>query len=1461
MVCLGGHDMVRGNPLQNRCWWKGVLVAVAVSGLGARGQAQSAAAYTFTTPVGVSSAGLDGPVGTAALGRPAGVALDAEGNVFVADSSAHVIRRITPAGRVETWVGEAGQRGQAAGTAGAARLNRPVGLAAAGDGTLWFTSDGGVWTVTADRRVSRVSTTFSESGAIAVARDGVVFVADAFRIQAIAPSGAVTTLAGGVSEGYVDGAGTAARFGVVSGLAVASTGDVLVAERVQVSGAVCCGRRIRRVTREGAVTTVAGSGEATLSDGATSTAGLPEPGGIAAGPDGTIRFTDAGGTVRSVSSGVVQTIAAATAGTTPRWIATASDGTSVVTSPDGHVTRIGSGGTVATIMPAAPVANADGTGSRARLTAPSGVAFAPDGIVYVADFSGHRIRTVSPSGAVSTLDMSVAFPSGIAVDEDGAVYVADSGNGRVVRRRPDGGVDTAFVSTVAMPIRSVAVRAGRLYVLAGHGVVTVDTQTLEVLEVIGSLTDSGSSDGVRASARFSSPGGIAVDGFGRVLVADSGNHVIRQVSADGTVSTLAGAAGIIGSVDAVGSSARFHFPRGIAVSASGAVMVSDTNNHTIRMIDTALSVTTIAGVSGMTGTSDGVAGESLFALPWGVAISNGGSVWVADFNNATVRRGDSGATVSPLSVVTPPMTTTASEGTDASFHFVTSGVPSARTRWQFSFAAGGTWHELTGDGDAIGGSTTARLTVRASEAVHGRWYRAIASNGPHTLVSDGAQLLVSAVPTIGSGPVDQVTVPGVATSFVVSGVSTSASIQWQRSLDGGTTFDNIADDAEHAGSTTSWLLVTPPSIVRHGARYRAVASNRAGVAMSQSATLSVVDVRVTVDPVSTTVRAGQPATFSAAAIGAGVAYQWQESAAIGSEFVDLPNAGPYTGTTTSQLRIDPAHAGLHGRRYRVRARSGGASAASAAAVLWAATTQLVVTPSVLRFHVVKAGATGAVIQQSAAQSVEVAYTGNVAPVWSATSSSTWAYLDVLGAAGKVCCVAPSVTGARRVPVTVNNTGNVIAGASSLETTITVEATNIPGLSTTLTVHLTIDQSGGATTRPFGSLDSPVTGSGGHAGAVGVTGWALDDLGVNRVEIWRQCDNVIDRPRAACGSPDGVEPPDSVYVGRALFVDGARPDVQALYSTLPQASRAGWGLLVLTNMLPHFANGTPAGGQGTFTFSAWAVDVEGQRARIGSTTINVDNDGATAPFGAVDSPEAGDLVTSAPSGLLTYGWAMARGGRCLDVTSRSTWRVYLDGVLLTAAQAAGNGGHARPDVAASFPGACHGETSGASFVVAASLLTNGQHTLSWEAVDPLGTVGAFGSRFFHVLLPGADRAGHDPVAPGLPDAARATRTSGFRNDVRVRQADDGSSWIVVEADSLGGRRLEMRAGGRLHLDLGGPVTGGHQRVGVQVFDLPGGSRVQTDEGVFTWEPPLGYSGQFELVFETGPGPIVVIVTIR
>ena len=210
--------------------------------------------------------------------------------------------------------------------------------------------------------------------------------------------------------------------------------------------------------------------------------------------------------------------------------------------------------------------------------------------------------------------------------------------------------------------------AGNVYVADSHNHTIRKISAGVVTTLAGSPSVLGENvDGTGAGARFKQPTGVAVDSSGNVYVADSLNHNIRKVTSTGVVTTLAGG-GVVGSTNATGSSARFNQPRGVAVDASGNVYVADYNNHTIRKITSAGVVTTLAGTAGSTGSTNGTGSNALFQYPSGVAVDTSGNVYVADYGNHTIRKVTSAGVVTTIAGTAGTFGNTDGTGTAARFY-------------------------------------------------------------------------------------------------------------------------------------------------------------------------------------------------------------------------------------------------------------------------------------------------------------------------------------------------------------------------------------------------------------------------------------------------------------------------------------------------------------------------------------------------------------------------------------------------------------------------------------------------------------------------------------------------------------------------------------------------------------------------------------------------------------------------
>ena len=507
---------------------------------------------------------------------------------------------------------------------------------------------------------------------MAVDVSGNVYVADYWNhtVRKISTGGVVTTLAGTAgSSGSADGTGAAARFNNPAGVAVDGSGTVYVADYNN--------QTIRQITSGGVVTTLAGTaGSFSYADGTGAAARFYNPSGVAVDGSGNLFVADyTNQVIRKISSGGVVTTLAGTSGSAssadgtgaaarfnyPTGVAVDGSGNVYVADNGNHTVRkITSAGVVTTLAgSAASPGTADGTGAAARFYNPAGVAVDGSGNLYVADQSNHTIRKVTSVGVVSTVAGTVGSagaadgtpasarlynPSGVAVDGAGTVYVADRLN-NTIRKVTSAGVVTTLAGSAGNlgsadgtgvaakfnnPIGVAVDGSGTVYVAdQSNHTIRMITSAGVVTTVAGAAGLSGSADGTGASARFANPTGVAVDGAGNLYVADYSNQIIRKVTSAGVVTTLAGTAGSLGSADGTGAAARFYNPYGIAVDGSGNLYVADQSNHTIRKMTSGGAVTTLAGTAGSLGPADGTGAAARFNNPYAVTVDASGNVYVA----------------------------------------------------------------------------------------------------------------------------------------------------------------------------------------------------------------------------------------------------------------------------------------------------------------------------------------------------------------------------------------------------------------------------------------------------------------------------------------------------------------------------------------------------------------------------------------------------------------------------------------------------------------------------------------------------------------------------------------------------------------------------------------------------------------------------------------------------------------
>jgi hypothetical protein len=363
--------------------------------------------------------------------------------------------------------------------------------------------------------------------------------------------------------------------------------------------------------------------------------------------------------------------------------------------------------------------------------------------------------------------------------------------------------------------------------------------------------------------------------------------------------------------------------------------------------------------------------------------------------------------------------------------------------------------------------------------------------------------------------------------------------------------------------------------------------------------------------------------------------------------------------------------------------------------------------------------------------------------------------------------------------------------------------------------------GGDQAPPFGSFDTPADGSTVYS-SIPVTGWALDDVEVESVKIYRD--------------PVSGHESQMIYIGDAVFVEGARPDIEAAYPGYPNNSRAGWGYMMLTNFLPNSGNGT-------FTIYAIALDGSGNQLTLGTKTITCDNAHAVKPFGAIDAPTQGG--TALGSSFINWGWVLTPPPNSIPIDG-TTINIIVDGV---------NIGHPiynlyRADIASLFPGYANSNGAVGYFYLDTTAYEDGVHTIQWTAADSDGNTDGIGSRYFTIQNTGGRKvhrtAQHarreckdNPLWPSNPGEAISIDYSA---PVSVKKGYRDTKPQTIYPNDNGDIYIEIKELQRLEIHF--PDTG---KSTLNLSSLPIGSTLDRERGVFYWQPGPGFIGEYPLIF--------------
>jgi hypothetical protein len=733
---------------------------------------------------------------------------------------------------------------------------------------------------------------------------------------------------------------------------------------------------------------------------------------------------------------------------------------------------------------------------------------------------------------------------------------------------------------------------------------------------------------------------------------------------------------------------------------------------------------------------------------------------------------------------------------------------------------------ITSDGTGTGTFTSSITGLNPGITYH---VRAYATNSVGTSYgSDLTFTTAAVVPTVTTTAVSNITTTsadsgGNVTSDGGSAV-TARGVCWSTSPNPRTT-DNKTDDGNGIGPFTSNIT----GLMGNTTYYlRAYATNSAGTGYGKKMSFSTPAESITVTIIEPQDNARVSGTVTIKATAASNTAKASNASILAVQKVEFyvdddkiaeDSGEPYETTWDSTLVADGDHT-IKAVAYNAANQT---SQDQITVHVGNIPPEIMLNRTHLNFgSVPRAGTTSFILNSTnlttGSQTVLINNIGGGTLNWTVSKDADW-----------LTCTPGAGTGPGAVAVSADTSALAVG---TYNATITIQDPNASNSPQTVPVALKV-YSSGTTTIPFGYFETPLDNST-VMSSIPVTGWALDDIDITGVKIYR-------------APIPGHETVSMVYIGDAVMVDGARPDVEQQFPDYPKDYQAGWGYMMLTNYLPFQGNGT-------FTIYAKATDKEGNEVTLGSKTITCDNANAVKPFGAIDTPGQGGIASG--NSYVNFGWALTPQPNTIP-TNGSTITVWVDGVPLGSPVY----NRFRQDVAQLFPGCNNSKGAGGYFYLDTTNYLNGVHTIAWSARDNAGNRDGIGSRYFTVLNIGSgsiaavNSSQYQPNRNPYFSVSFVQQAALSRGPVYVKKGYDrnaGAQLIypggegIITIQSREDQRVEIYLGSSLFLEAG-TVIFGYMIKGDRLQPLPIGSTMDIARGIFYWQPGAGFVGRYRFVF--------------